>query len=1013
VLVRKTVTALFCDIDESVGLGERLDPEALRLILARYFAEMAAILERHGGTVEKYIGDAIVAVFGIPAVHEDDAVRAVRAASELRERMEEVNDELERDFGVRLALQIGIDTGEVVVGGDDGRGTLATGEAMNVAARLQQAAGPGEILIGKSTYALVKDAVTAGPLETFPVKGKRREVPRRRLDRVDLGAPGLARRLDAPLVGRADELRALTDAFEQAAADHSVRLVTVLGAAGIGKSRLAAELLGAVSDRARTLTGRCLPYGEGITFWPLAQIVREAGGPAAIGAALRDVEDGELVSERLLAAIGTGGEAGGGHETFWAVRRFLEAVASERPLVVRIEDIHWAEPTFLDLVEYLTGWLHDAPILLLCLARGELLDRRPAWAVPQPNALLVVLEPLSATEAGTLLDRLAADLELSTTERERIASAAEGNPLFVEQMVAMAAERDPGAERVRVPPSIQALLAERLDRLEPGERAVLERAAVMGKEFVRRAVVELSPEAERDDVGRLLMALVRRELVSPDTSASVGEDGFRFRHGLIRDAAYAGTSRDARAELHERFARWIEAHMTARLAELEEIVGYHYEQACRNLQELGRADPHARGLAATGGTHLASAGRRALARGDGPAAASLLERAISLLDTTEEREARSLLPELGAALNLSGRLADADRVLTDAIDRAERSSDQLLEASAEMERAVVRLYAEGETAQLAEVAERVIPILDRHRDERGLAQATYLASLTHFVRCEFAAMESVLRQAIAHAREAGDARQERQGLARLAFALTLGPTPVEEAISACRRLHDETALDRTFQAMVGGNLAELEAMRGHFDEARALYAQSKTTLYDLGNLVQAAGVALYAGPVELLAGFPEAAERELRAAYELLGGIGERSALSTVAAFLSRTLLALGRLDDAAHLARETELTAAPDDVLAQTIWRGTAARVEALQGRGQAAVDLVRSAVALAGTSDSPGLRAGASLDLAHVLAAAEDGDPEPPLREAVRLYERKGNIVAARRARAELGTRPFAVPP
>ena len=1002
-LVRKTVTALFCDIDESVALGERVDPEALRIILARYFEEMSAVLERHGGTVEKYIGDAIVAIFGVPKAHEDDALRAVRAAVEMRVRLAQLNAELARDRDVTLELQIGIDTGEVVVGGDGTR-TLATGEAMNVAARLQQAAGPGEILIGRSTYALVRDAVRAGPLEIFAVKGKRVEVGRRRVHDVTPEALGVARRLDAPLIGRREELRVLVEAFDRAEERRRVELVTVLGLAGIGKSRLAQELIDSVSDRAVSFSGRCLAYGEGITLWPLTQIVPNALRLAERTGALDDDPDASLIRGRL-AELATPAAAIGNEETFWAVRKLFEAIARSTPLVVVFEDIHWAEPKFIDLIEYLAGWTRDVPIVLLCVARPDLVEKHPSWTARRDGSTLVVLEPLSDADAEALINDLAQDLGLGKEERQRIAEAAEGNPLFLEQMVAMTAD-DPGNGAREVPPTIQALLAERLDRLSVGARQVLERAAVIGKQFVPHAVIDLSPESQRADVTRLLMDLVRRDFIQPDISPSAEEDGFRFRHGLIRDAAYAGTAREERVDLHGRFAQWIEAKRGDRLSEVEEIVGYHYEQAYLNLRQLGWADDRAQAFASSGGARLASAGQRALARGDGPASSSLLERAISLLEIADEQKARPLLPELGAAFNLAGRLVDADTVLTDAIERARSDDDPLLEAASAIELAVVRIYAEGETAQLADVVSRAIPIFEEHGDERGLARAHYLASLTNFLRCEFRAMEETLRKAIQHARAAGDHREERQSFARLAVALALGPTPVEEAVVACRRIYDDNASDRTVHAMVGGSLAELEAMRGRFDEARALYTDSKEVLADLGNPVQAAGVALYAGPVELLAGEPEVAERELRGAYELLSGIGERSALSTVAAFLARALLALDRLDESELFARDAQRTASPDDVLVQTIWRATLARVEGLRGSHESALELARAADALARKTDSPVLRAPVALDLARVLAGAEQpGSAEPLLREALGLYVQKGDVVGTERIRAELG--------
>jgi class 3 adenylate cyclase len=678
VLVRKTVTVLFCDVASFSGLGERLDPESLRRVMSRYFDEMGAVIERHGGTIEKFIGDEIMAVFGVPLVHEDDALRAVRAGAEMRDRLRGLNEELESRWGVQLEARMGINTGEVVAGDPNAGSTFVTGDAVNLAKRLEQAADPGQILIGKATYPLVKDAITAGPLESFQVKGKREPVSPLRLDEVQHGAPGLARRLDAPLVGRAVELARLEDAFARVTTEPGLELLTILGSAGIGKSRLAAELVTSVGNRARTLTGRCLPYGEGITFWPLVQLLREAGGEDGVKAALAGSEDAAVVADRLGAVLGNASTAGS-EETFWAIRRFLEALARERPLLVVFEDIHWAEPTFLDLLEYLVGWTRRASILVVCLARRELLDRQPAWVGPRPNTSLIALDPLSAKEAEALLAGLRDEVTLSDEAVARITIAAEGNPLFIEQLVAMASENG-GNGALRIPPSIQALLAERLDRLSAPERAVIERAAVIGREFTRAQIAGLCGEGLRDDVGPSLMALIRKELVRPDTSAATSDDGFGFRHVLIRDAAYEGMPKEIRAELHQRVAALLESTAGRVETQIEEMIGYHLERAHACRRELGRDDEETDRLARAAAERLASAGRRALGRGDVPGAVNLLERAAELLEAAASPDARVLL-DLGAGLREQGDPLGADSVLTRAAAAVEADGDERLGSS--------------------------------------------------------------------------------------------------------------------------------------------------------------------------------------------------------------------------------------------------------------------------------------------------------------------------------------------
>src|SRR6266540_2748892 len=379
--VRKTVTVLFCDVTGSTALGERLDPEATRKLMARYFEQARTILERHGASVEKFIGDAVMAVFGIPQVHEDDALRAARAALELRDAVDE------------LELRIGVNTGEVVTGSGE---TLVTGDAVNVAARLEQAAQPGEVLIGEPTYRLVRDAVEAEPVEPLAAKGKTEPLAAYRLLAVREGADSFARRLDAPLVGRARELRLLREALGRAIEERSSHLFTLLGTAGVGKSRLAQELVDGVGDGATILTGRCLPYGEGITYWPLIEMFRTLGAGTDVAQLLEGVENARTIVNGAFGAIGiVEGGAVDPEETFWSVRKLFEALAREQPLVVLLDDLHWGEPTFLDLVEHVADWSRDAPILLLCLARAELLDARPSWGGGKHNATSLLLEPLS------------------------------------------------------------------------------------------------------------------------------------------------------------------------------------------------------------------------------------------------------------------------------------------------------------------------------------------------------------------------------------------------------------------------------------------------------------------------------------------------------------------------------------------------------------------------------------------------------------------------------------------
>ncbi|HEX6681134.1 MAG TPA: adenylate/guanylate cyclase domain-containing protein, partial [Gaiellaceae bacterium] len=727
--VRKTVTILFADVAGSTALGERLDPEALRSVMSRYYEEMRTVLESHGGTVEKFIGDAVMAVFGAPVAHEDDALRAVRAADDMRDRLRDLNGELEPRYGVALEIRIGVNTGEVVAGDRSAGQALVTGDAVNLAKRLEQAAPSGSILIGKSTYPLVKDAVQAGPLESFKVKGKAEPVSPMRVDTVDPHAAGVARGLEKRFVGRLEELAALEIAFRRVEGEQGCRQFTLLGPAGIGKSRLVTEFAG--RSGATALTGRCLPYGESITLWPFGEIVEELGGASGLAHALAGADDGDRVAERVTSAVGASAGPANAEETPWAFRRLFEAIARRGPVVVVLEDLHWAAPPLLDLVEYLLGWL-DGPVLLVCVARSDLVELRPAWLNPRPHADSLVLQPLDAEEADSLLDGLQAVPEA----RARIARAAEGNPLFLEQMAAMLAEQS-GRPGTALPPSIQALLAARLDQLEPVERDLIERAAVIGREFSRAAVSALSAQQPETPVGGTLMGLVRKELLVPETSAGQ-DDVFRFGHILIRDAAYDAVPKKVRAQLHEELASWLEKGDGPAP---DEIVGYHLEQAYFARSELGLPDEDLQRLAGRAAGVLAAAGGRALSRDDVPAGISLLERGAALLVGDQDQRAE-ILVELGLARREGGLLEGADS----AFAAAEEAPSERLRWRATLERSSLRSYVDTgvHADELLRIANQAIDVFEASGDELGLARAWFHLAEVHWLRCHCADMEEAL-----------------------------------------------------------------------------------------------------------------------------------------------------------------------------------------------------------------------------------------------------------------------------
>ncbi|MEK6276091.1 MAG: adenylate/guanylate cyclase domain-containing protein [Actinomycetota bacterium] len=1020
--VRKTVTIVFSDVTGSTALGERLDPESLRRVMGRYFDEMRAVVEAHEGTVEKFIGDAVMAVFGIPVLHEDDAVRAVRAAAEMRERLAGLNEELERDWGVTIAVRTGVNTGEVVAGdASSGGQRFATGDAVNVAKRLEEAAPANEILLGETTHRLVRDAVEVEAVEPLELKGKGEPVSAYRLLSIEPGAEGRARRLDSPMVGRERERALLDRAYERAASERGCHLFTVLGAAGVGKSRLLAEFLKGLGDSATIVGGRCLPYGEGITFWPLLEVVRKLYGEdllSEIATGLAGDENAELIASRIGAAIGLAESGGPAEETFWAVRKLLEAQAREGPLVVVFDDLQWGQPTFLDLVEHVADWSRDAPILLMCLARPEFLDDRPGWGGGKFNATSVLLDRLSDDESSELVHNLLGRAGLADDVRGRITDAAEGNPLFVEEMLAMLIddgllERSNGDwvpsgdfESIAVPPTIQALLSARLDRLGADERSVIERASVEGKLFHRGGVVELSPTEAREAVGGHLQALVRKELVRPDAAELPGEDAFRFRHLLIRDAAYEGMPKELRAELHERFAGWLERTAGSRRVEYEEILGYHLEQAYGYRAELAPVDDAVRELGQRAAGHLESAGRRALVRGDRPATTNLLGRAQALLPPGDPR-LPALLVERGAALQEQGELDNADRLFAEAADAARVLGYRSLELRAELERASLRqmIDPEGIVSLMRELTETAIPELESLGDEHGLSLAWRMIAYGHLLEMRQADMEQALRRSIGHAGRAGDRRAELEGLIWLIRLQWFGPEPVDAGIRVCEQTLAEADAEPELAAQAMHVLGGLYGLRGEFDRGRTLLAQARAIYLELGMEITRAAGEMLSAELELLAQDYAAAEGLLRPAIEVLRRAGEKGYLSTAIGHLAQVSYAQGSYDEAEELARQAEQAGGADDFATRYLSLAVRAKVLARRGETAEAESLARAAVELIATSDSLLSQAEVMLDLAEVLElAGRPDEASAAARDAARLYAAKGAEAGVRLAEARV---------
>ena len=1000
--LRKVVTVLFCDVTGSTALGERLDPKSLRRVMARYFEVAKDVVERHGGAVEKFIGDAVMAVFGVPAVHEDDALRAVRAAAELREALGDLNVELEDAYGTRLELRTGVNTGEVVTGTAK---RLATGDAVNIAARLEQAAQPGEVVLGGETLRLVKDSVDVEPLEPLDLKGKTEPVLAFRLLAV-LPGDSASRRQTVGMVGRERQRRLLNEAFANTVGGRSCHLFTVLGTAGVGKSRLVAEFLERL-DGATVIGGRCLSYGEGISYWPVTAAVKELLGTMP-GERLAELGLDPATARALEPILGQQTLASSPEEIAWAVRKLFEAAAAERPLVVVFDDVHWGEPVFLDLVEHVADFSRNASILLLCMARPELLDRSSAWGGGKLNATNVLLEPLAPDETEQLIDRLLSGQRIDESLCERILENAAGNPLFVGEMVAMLAERGDGngSSEVVVPPTIQALLASRLDQLDDAERGVLERGSVEGQVFHRGAVIALAPE-ERQVDGRL-MTLVRKDLVRPEQSMLAGDDAYRFRHLLIRDAAYEALPKATRAKLHERFADWLEDH-AAELVELDEIVGYHLEQAYNYRAELGPLDETARSLAPRAAERLLAAASRARGRGDLPAGESLAQRAVALAEpgTASHREA---LLELSLIFQT---LADAERgteTLNELFAAAELAGDERILYRARLVRLELMVEQDPTATMDAALAEALEAEreLERLGDDEGVAWALRLAGNFLAWRGKTNEAERVWARALEHAERAESPARVADILYWNTWALWWGPVPADEGIQRVDEFIERAAGNPYLEAVGMVIRGCLKGMRGDFGAGRADVAAGRSRLYDMKHIQNWAGTAMIEADMELLAGDPGAAEAALKVAYESMRDRVETGYVATIVGFRAAAALDLGREDEALAFADETVKMAQPDDFEPHVRVGCVRARVLARRGDHNAAEDAIHATVALAESTEYLSLREYAAMSLAEVerLAGRPDGE-RAALEEALRLAELKGDVVTAARAREGLASR------
>jgi tetratricopeptide (TPR) repeat protein len=797
--------------------------------------------------------------------------------------------------------------------------------------------------------------------------------------------------------------------------------VTVFGPAGVGKSRLVSEFVQEVGEDARVLSGRCLSYGSDITYWPIAEMLRQAAeivptDAAAdvrrkIGALIEVQEDATFIQGRIAAVLGLGEAAPDRDELFWSIRRVLQGFAERRPTVLVFEDIHWAEPAMLDLIEHIAAAAGGTPVMLLCTARPDLLERRSDWGGGRLDATNIALDVLTAAESEELIANLVRGAPLPADVVTRIVEVTAGHALYIEEYIATlidegvltwSGERWECAlgpsEALPTPTSVQALLGARLDRLSTEARSLLERASVIGKGFGLR---ELSTLAVEGDVDAALSELLRKDVVVEDTRAATRERRFLFRHLLIRDVAYQAMAKSARADAHLAVADHTEAEAGSRIAEVEEIVGYHLEAAHRYRTELGAPEADLAPLARRAAERLSSAGRRAFLRDDMGAAAGLLSRARVLFAPADP-----MVPELswrlGIALVETGRLEEAQHALDDGLRVAGSWETAAAGWRLRLERADLDFWRDPEvrsTTELEDLADAAIAACGALEDWATVARAYRLKGDALGRRGAQAAALMAYEEGQRLASRVGD---EREANERANLGIVIGPLPVERCIEfTMRRLEGAERENPEDHSQLGLALS----MAGRFEESRAAFDLALSRAHDLGAEWKLASIAMYHAAALLIEDRAAEAEAALRPAVESLQRMGEKSQFSTAIALLAEALYRQGKLDEAMLATLASEGSTAPDDLASQMAWRGVRAKVLAARGDLREAESLGRSAVGFADRTDMISFAADAHVDLAIVLAGArETTEAIVELERALALYREKGNVVSAARAGSKL---------
>jgi class 3 adenylate cyclase/tetratricopeptide (TPR) repeat protein len=992
---RKVVTILFADVVGSTELASQSDPEVVRSRMSRYFERITEVAAAHGGTVEKFAGDAAMVVFGVPAVHDDDAERAVRAALEIRDR------------AGNLSVRIGVNTGEAVTAARDDRQFMVSGDAVNVAARLQQGAEPGEVVVGPLTEQLTRSVIDYERRERIAAKGKTEPLAAFRALRARTEVPQQARGvpgLHAPLVGRRRELRLLLDTFARTAEDRRPHLFTLVGAAGVGKSRLVTEALSALgSSGARLLRGRCLPYGRGITYWPFIEMVRQDTGitiaddrEAALakldrwlGELFTDETQRPAVRARIAVMLGFVASAEGMPDTpadrvdkeiAWGMRRYLESVALGAPVIVVVDDTQWAEPPVIRLLEQLAERSVDAPLLLVCVARPDFLEAHPDWGAGKPNSSTITLDPLNPTETGTLISSLLEIEALPPSLRAQIIERSAGTPLFCEEFIRMLIDegrlvRDDRSWHavgaigsIRVPDSVQAVLAARLDGLPENEKRVLQAASVVGERFdigqVKDLLVGSDPEA-------VLESLRRKALVRGGDGP---RDEMRFSHLLVRDAAYASLPKSQRAAFHDRFGQVLEAG-AGDPHQVTEILAHHAERALTLSLELALEGDPVINRARRALEWSLSMGERAMTRRD----RATMEAALNTA-----RAASAILPEAGGLVSRSrAALLEAEllviaadypraiRAVADAAAMAEQAGLPKLVAKASLAEAwIMNWTLESSLEDFRRVVDRAVEACRQAGDIVGEIEARHIGTHAVWGKGRLTEYVEINTELLEQARSIGDVAHVGAILLRLAPAegtrgnLSAADAYLTEAeqLAATFGLREiaRTALwQRGAWLRISGDLAGAERSHRQFliasEEAGAVQHQVSALRHLAYVLMNGRRYA-------------EAAQLLDRAA-ELSEASGERWNRTEIYAMRARAALELGDLGGADTFIGRAQETLRDYDVTAVAEVNQSLGVIRAAQGRTSEAEFSLRRSQSVLDSTEYNVLRVESALDLARFL--------------------------------------------